>query len=338
MFFSADNMMRFAFSEQLDDNDYEPGYALMGIPFDSTTSYRAGSRYGPKAIREASYNFEAYNLRYDTSLSCYNYDIGDVQVNYGNYEETDYMIKDTVLSLIDMGLSPIAMGGEHTITAGVLGAIHDYDEEYFNDLTVIHFDAHFDMRDTYLGEIYSHASVLRRVHEMNPKEIIQLGIRSAEYDEYQYVKSQDNISYYTSQDIQDDIDDRDLDAGEYSIADQIRNDQACNKTYHCRQDVVDRRVLQVGFQIAGCFHAAASEQWKQFVKNNSEDKCERSDDKYILCHRKTCFHVIALKACPILHKQIEAITNNRAHDGHNSSYQLSEHVKSTSFLVKLRLS
>lgn len=204
MFFYADNMMRFAFSEQLDDNDYEPGYALMGIPFDSTTSYRAGSRYGPKAIREASYNFEAYNLRYDTSLSCYNYDIGDVQVNYGNYEETDYMIKDTVLSLIDMGLSPIAMGGEHTITAGVLGAIHDYDEEYFNDLTVIHFDAHFDMRDTYLGEIYSHASVLRRVHEMNPKEIIQLGIRSAEYDEYQYVKSQDNISYYTSQDIQDD--------------------------------------------------------------------------------------------------------------------------------------
>ena len=204
MFFYADNMMRFAFSEQLDDNDYEPGYALMGIPFDSTTSYRAGSRYGPKAIREASYNFEAYNLRYDTSLSCYNYDIGDVQVNYGNYEETDYMIKDTVLSLIDMGISPIAMGGEHTITAGVLGAIHDYDEEYFNDLTVIHFDAHFDMRDTYLGEIYSHASVLRRVHEMNPKEIIQLGIRSAEYDEYQYVKSQDNISYYTSQDIQDD--------------------------------------------------------------------------------------------------------------------------------------
>ena len=191
MFFYADNMMRFAFSEQLDDTDYEPGYALMGIPFDSTTSYRAGSRYGPKAIREASYNFEAYNLRYDTSLSCYNYDIGDVQVNYGNYEETDYMIKDTVLSLIDMGLSPIAMGGEHTITAGVLGAIHDYDEEYFNDLTVIHFDAHFDMRDTYLGEIYSHASVLRRVHEMNPKEIIQLGIRSAEYDEYQYVKSQD---------------------------------------------------------------------------------------------------------------------------------------------------
>ena len=204
MFFYADNMMRFAFSEQLDDTDYEPGYALMGIPFDSTTSYRAGSRYGPKAIREASYNFEAYNLRYDTSLSCYNYDIGDVQVNYGNYEETDYMIKDTVLSLIDMGLSPIAMGGEHTITAGVLGAIHDYDEEYFNDLTVIHFDAHFDMRDIYLGEIYSHASVLRRVHEMNPKEIIQLGIRSAEYDEYQYVKSQDNISYYTSQDIQDD--------------------------------------------------------------------------------------------------------------------------------------
>ncbi len=206
MFFYADDMMRFAFSEKLDEDDYQEGYAIFGVPFDSTTSYKAGARYGCKAIREASYNFESYNLRFDRELSCYNYDIGDVQVNNGNYEKTNMMIKDTVMTLFDMGLTPIGMGGEHTITNGTLGAIYDYDEDLYHDLTIVHFDAHLDMRDTYLDEKYSHATVLRRAHEMNPKNIIQLGIRSAQYDEYQYVKSQENISYYTSYDIFDNKD------------------------------------------------------------------------------------------------------------------------------------
>ena len=62
MFFYADNMMKFAFSKEInDEEELEEGFAIMGIPFDSTTSYLPGSRFGPKAIREASYNFEAYN-------------------------------------------------------------------------------------------------------------------------------------------------------------------------------------------------------------------------------------------------------------------------------------
>lgn len=205
MFFYADNMMKFAFSQELTDDDIpESGYAIMGIPFDSTTSYKAGSRYGPKAVREASYNFELYNLNFDRTLTCNNYDIGDIQVNNGNYNSSNMMILDTILSVLDMNLKPIVIGGEHTITNGVLDALHDYDEESFHNLTIIHFDAHFDMRDTYLEEKYSHATVLRRIHELNPKEIIQLGIRSAEYEEYNYVKQQDNITYFTSHDIQDD--------------------------------------------------------------------------------------------------------------------------------------
>lgn len=204
MFFYADNMMKFAFSQELtDDNIPESGYAIMGVPFDSTTSYKAGSRYGPKAVREASYNFELYNLSFDRTLTCNNYDIGDIQVNNGNYNSSNMMILDTVLSVLNMNLKPIVIGGEHTITNGVLDALYDYDEESFHNLTIIHFDAHFDMRDTYLEEKYSHATVLRRIHELNPKEIIQLGIRSAEYEEYNYVKQQDNISYFTSHDIQD---------------------------------------------------------------------------------------------------------------------------------------
>jgi len=202
MFFYADNMAKYAFSSQLTD-DVDEGYAIMGIPFDSTTSYKSGARYGPNAVREASYNFEVYNLRFDRQLTTPNYDIGDVQVNYGNYQQTNLMIKDTVRTVLEMGLTPIAIGGEHTITNGVVGAIRDYDEDLFSDMTIIHFDAHFDMRDEYLGEKYSHASVLRRIHELNPKEIIQLGIRSAEYEEHEYVKQQENITYYTSYQIQD---------------------------------------------------------------------------------------------------------------------------------------
>lgn len=205
MFFYADNMAKYAFSSQLTD-DASEGYAIMGIPFDSTTSYKSGARYGPNAVREASYNFEVYNLRFDRQLTVPNYDIGDVQVNYGNYEKTNTMIKDTVQTVLEMGLTPIAIGGEHTITNGVAGAISDYDEDLFSKMTIIHFDAHFDMRDEYLGEKYSHASVLRRIHELNPKEIIQLGIRSAEYEEHEYVKQQENITYYTSYQIQDNKD------------------------------------------------------------------------------------------------------------------------------------
>ncbi len=201
MFLYADDMMRFAFSQPLDEDDYEPGFAIMGAGFDSTTTYKVGSRYGPKAIREASYNFESYNLSFDTVLDTNVYDIGDIQVVHGNFKKTDTMIQDTVYSVLEMGLRPIVMGGEHTISQSVLKAIKEYDKELFDNLTIIHFDAHFDMRDTYQDEKYSHATVLRRIHELNPKEIIQIGIRSGNYEEYNYVKHHKDISAYTSMEL-----------------------------------------------------------------------------------------------------------------------------------------
>ncbi|RAP53268.1 MAG: agmatinase [Methanosphaera sp. rholeuAM270] len=206
MFFYTENMSKFAFSEEIPEkNSFDSGYAIFGVSFDSTTSYKAGARYGPKAVREASYNFESYNLHFDSQLTAASYDIGDVNVDYGNYEKTHLMIVDTVMSLLRMGLKPIMIGGEHTVTNGVLQAFHDYDEDYFHNLTIVHLDAHFDLRDEYLGEKYSHATVLRRIHELKPREIIQLGIRSAQKEEYEYVKSQDNISYYTNYDIRYDF-------------------------------------------------------------------------------------------------------------------------------------
>lgn len=204
MFFYAENMMKFAFSEEFDDDVYEEGYAILGVGFDSTTSYRPGARNGPRAVREASYNFEQYNLRFGTTLTTTSYDIGDVQVNPGNFQTTGMMITDTVNDLLEKNLTPIMIGGEHTVTYSVIKALHDFDVESFSDLVVVHLDAHFDMRDDYLGEKYSHASVLRRVHELNPKEIIQIGIRSAEYEEHEYVKEHDDISYFSSYQLQQD--------------------------------------------------------------------------------------------------------------------------------------
>lgn len=206
MFFYTENMTKFAFSTEIpEQSHFDSGYAIFGVAFDSTTSYKSGARYGPKAIREASYNFESYNLHFDTSLSVDAYDIGDVNVNYGDYESTHMMIADTVLSILDMGLKPIMMGGEHTVTNGVIQAIYDYDEDFFHELTIVHLDAHFDMRDEYLGEKYSHATVLRRIHELKPKQIIQLGIRSAEEEEFEFVKQQENITYYTNYQIRNDL-------------------------------------------------------------------------------------------------------------------------------------
>ncbi len=205
MFFYADDMMRFAFSQQLNDEDYEPGFAIMAAGFDSTTTYKTGSRYGPKAIREASYNFELFNMSFNKELDCNVYDIGDIQVVHGNFEKTDVMIQDTVKTVLDMDLKPILIGGEHTISQSVLKAIKKHDQESFEELTIIHFDAHFDMRDTYQSEKYSHATVLHRIHELSPKQIIQIGIRSANIDEYNYVEKQDDITYFTSKDVKDNL-------------------------------------------------------------------------------------------------------------------------------------
>lgn len=207
MFFYAENMMKFAFSREYDEEETSSAHAIIGVPFDSTTSYRAGSRYGPKAVREASYNFESYNLSFDKTLIADSYDIGDVTVATGNYEKTHTMITDTVKSVLEKGLKPIIIGGEHTVSNGAFHAIHEYDEDLYHDMTIVHLDAHFDMRDEYLGETYSHATVLRRAHELEPREIIQLGIRSAQKQEYEYVKSQQNISYYTSRTIKENLND-----------------------------------------------------------------------------------------------------------------------------------
>ena len=182
-------------------------WGIIGVPFDSTCSYHHGSRYGPTIIREASFGFEQYNSTFEKLLDGKFYDCGDLNVVHGNCKKTCDALFDSVKELLDSNINPIIIGGEHSVGIGSVKAIADLEEN--NDLsnvTIIHLDAHRDIIDEYIGEKDSHATIMRRVHELNPKELIQIGIRSFSIEEKEFVENQDNISSFLAKDLIDDFD------------------------------------------------------------------------------------------------------------------------------------
>ena len=182
---------KFAFSQEETDlnNVCENSWGILGIPFDSTSSYKTGSRTGPTVVREASFGFEKYNLELETELDTTFYDFGDINTIPGNCQKTCEIIEDTVKELLDNKIKPLIIGGEHSVTIGAIKAI----SQQYDNLTIIHLDAHRDLADEFIGEKYSHASVMKRVHEMGVKNLVQIGIRSSSKEEEEFVKSQDNI-------------------------------------------------------------------------------------------------------------------------------------------------
>ncbi|UOD34254.1 agmatinase [Deferribacteraceae bacterium V6Fe1] len=159
--------------------------AIIGLPYDGTSSYRPGSRFAPNAIREASYGLETYSPVFDADLEenlsiC---DTGDIELPFGDVKRTLSMIYETTKSLSDKKV--FAIGGEHLVTLPVFQAL----KERFPELYVIHFDAHADLRDNYLGDTLSHATVIRRISDMAGfDKIFQYGIRSGTKEEYQLIK------------------------------------------------------------------------------------------------------------------------------------------------------
>lgn len=203
MFLHLEDSSKFAFSRRESFKEFlssqnGDAFAMLGIPFDSTATYMPGARFGPSAIREASYNFERYNLTFNRELRAPIFDLGDVSVVAGDFKETSKRIIDTLSRLLSHDLKPLILGGEHTITYPILEAILSR-----NNPVIIHFDAHMDMRDYYNGR-FSHATVMRRVYELEPQSIIMIGVRSASREEIEFVEEH-KIEYYTSQMIQEDI-------------------------------------------------------------------------------------------------------------------------------------
>ena len=193
MFLYLESPLKFAFSSefQIEGPTTEPSLGILGVPFDSTTTHIPGARLGPNAIREASYNMERYNMTQDKYLDADLFDLGNLQVVHGNFQKNSQYLESTVKELLKNKITPITLGGEHSISYSILKALN------LENVTVLHFDAHMDLRNTYQGELYSHATVMRRIYDLNPLEIIQVGIRSASEGEVEFAREA-GIKYYTS--------------------------------------------------------------------------------------------------------------------------------------------
>lgn len=167
--------------------DKEPNYAstiLFGAPFDSTTSYRPGTRFGSAAIRKESYGIETYSPYQDQDLEdAPVLDIGDLELCFGSAEKALDAIETQTREILQLSKRPFMIGGEHLVTLGAVRAV----AEQYPDLHIIHFDAHADLRDDYLGAPLSHACVIRRCWELvGDGRIFQFGIRSGEKSEFQW--------------------------------------------------------------------------------------------------------------------------------------------------------
>lgn len=165
------------------DYDSSP-VVLFGAPFDGTTSFRPGTRFGPAAIRHESYGLESYSPYLDRDLCDLGvFDGGDLELCFGNTQKVLDEITATTQTILHDGKFPFLLGGEHLVT---LGAFRSVVKAYPN-VHMIHFDAHADLRDDYLGEKLSHACVMRRCHELvGDGRIVQFGIRSGDRSEFQF--------------------------------------------------------------------------------------------------------------------------------------------------------
>ncbi|MDR3293803.1 MAG: agmatinase [Clostridiales bacterium] len=178
------------------DAEYaESKIVLFGAPFDSTASYRPGARFAPKRIREESFGIETYSPYQDKDIEdTAVFDGGDLELPFGNPERALDMIEETAARILKDGKLPLMIGGEHLVT---LGAFRAAAKAYKNDLYVLHFDAHTDLRADYLGESLSHATVMRRVFDIVGRgRIFQFGIRSGEKSEFEFAKANTVLNKY----------------------------------------------------------------------------------------------------------------------------------------------
>ena len=168
---------------------------LYGAPFDSTTSFRPGARFGPSAMRHESFGLETYSPYQDKDLMDIRvFDSGDLELCFGSSELALSDIENRTKEILKAAKLPVLLGGEHLVTlAAVRAVFHEYP-----DLHIIHFDAHADLRDDYLGTKLSHACVLRRCYELlGDNRIHQFCIRSGEREEFQFAAQHTDFHPFT---------------------------------------------------------------------------------------------------------------------------------------------
>jgi agmatinase len=174
----------------------EAEYVILGVPFDVTSTYRSGARFAPLAIREASLNIEGYSFRTGMDVEDLKiHDLGDLHVT-GDAELTLGRLALVAQDLFEAKKVPVLIGGEHTVTLGVMRSLED--------VAVVSFDAHLDLRDDYLGLTLSHTTFMRRIKEdVKPSKILEIGTRAVCKEELEYAKKS-GIDYLTVHQIRKD--------------------------------------------------------------------------------------------------------------------------------------
>ena len=165
----------------------EADTVVFGAPYDSTTSFRPGTRFGPAAMRMESFGIETYSPLQDRDLAedAKVFDAGDIELPFGAPQPALKMIEKKAARILADGKRPFLLGGEHLVTLGAFRAV----QKVYPDVVVIHFDAHADLREDYLGNPLSHACVLRRCHDLvGDGRIFQFGIRSGTREEFQFMR------------------------------------------------------------------------------------------------------------------------------------------------------
>jgi agmatinase len=167
--------------------NYEESKAVLyGMPMDWTVSFRPGSRFGPARIREVSVGLEEYSPYLDRELEEVKFfDAGDIPLPFGNAQKSLDEIEKFVKKVLADGKIPVGMGGEHLVSWPVMKAVY----EKYNDLAIIHFDAHTDLRSDYEGEPLSHATPIRKIAEhIGPHNVYSFGIRSGLKEEFEWAR------------------------------------------------------------------------------------------------------------------------------------------------------
>jgi agmatinase len=160
---------------------------LFGVPYDGTTSFRPGARFGPAAIREVSSGLESYDPQLELDLEDLAFaDLGAVAIPFGAPEPVVAAVRQATEAVLDLGLAPLMLGGEHSISSGAVAAV----AQRHPDLVLVQLDAHADLRQSWLGARHSHACAMRRCLEVLPSgELRQIAIRSGTREEFQELRS-----------------------------------------------------------------------------------------------------------------------------------------------------
>jgi len=200
-------------------------YIILGVPFDVTSTYRTGARFGPNAIRQASLNIETYSFRTGVDVEDMKlHDLGDLHIST-NTEKTLERIEMVIKDFLEAGKTSVTIGGEHTITLGVMKGLG----EKASKTAIVSFDAHLDLRNEFMGLKLSHTTFMRRINEkVKPGKIIEVGTRAVCKEELDYAKKA-GIEFFTAQQIRKE--------GSEQIAKQLEKKLAKHKNIYLSIDM-----------------------------------------------------------------------------------------------------